>query len=371
MAAFEAFEVPNKKSFVRGECVVAGWVIVPVLDAATNSIHSKVTCLVSTDLKGNLPSSIVNQVTSQQALFPVIISKFLMVSEPKVPDCLQGKTVDGITTKSIVVDIIDKLPRRDWTLAFDGEGVNATGSGSGDGGLEEKEIEQEKIEKEAEAVKEPTPPSLPTPTPTSPPKTRNTPTPTPTPSPTSTSGVIVPTSPALTLSPPSILFSFLALHLPVFLWALCKFSFLSPILDPLRGIFFALGLVVGLRFFAERRLGRSMTYADGSGVGLAGNGNGGTGAVTTTFVVDLKKVLRYIEGCRKTQRSKDKDKDKGGSDNLKSEVAVTHIALKAAAQVLGEMPAFNGRKVSLPLLGLSGYFPNATIDVSTALGKHR
>ena len=49
---------------------------------------------------------------------------------------------------------------------------------------------------------------------------------------------------------------------------------------------------------------------------------------------------------------------------------MTHIAMRAVAQVLEEMPSFNGRKVNLPLLGIKGFFPNATVDVSTALGRH-
>ena len=107
-----------------------------------------------------------------------------------------------------------------------------------------------------------------------------------------------------------------------------------------------------------------MTYRDGSTVGLCGNGNGGTGAVKAKFNVDLKKILRYI------QREKGGAKRPGGKGNLEGDsIAVTHIALKALALTLKEMPIFNGRRVKLPLIGVEGWYPNVGIDVSTTAGR--
>ncbi|GMH92571.1 hypothetical protein TL16_g12384 [Triparma laevis f. inornata] len=94
------------------------------------------------------------------------------------------------------------------------------------------------------------------------------------------------------------------------------------------------------------------TSPNGTTVGLMGCGNGGTGSVKCDFNVDLKKVLRFIE----TKKSD------GGT------VAVTHIALKALALALREYSLFNGRNVRLPILGVEGYYPNASVDVSTAAG---
>lgn len=47
---------------------------------------------------------------------------------------------------------------------------------------------------------------------------------------------------------------------------------------------------------------------------------------------------------------------------------MTHIALKALALALKEYKIFNGRKVRLPILGVEGYYPNVSVDVSTAAG---
>ncbi|GMH52175.1 hypothetical protein TrRE_jg12985 [Triparma retinervis] len=57
------------------------------------------------------------------------------------------------------------------------------------------------------------------------------------------------------------------------------------------------------------------------------------------------------------------------SSSDEGSIAVTHIALKALALTLREMPTFNGRRVNLPLIGVSGWYPNAGIDVSTTAGR--
>ena len=48
---------------------------------------------------------------------------------------------------------------------------------------------------------------------------------------------------------------------------------------------------------------------------------------------------------------------------------MTHIAVKAVASALSEHRIFNGRYVRMPLIGVEGYYPNATVDVSTAAGQ--
>ena len=66
-----------------------------------------------------------------------------------------------------------------------------------------------------------------------------------------------------------------------------------------------------------------------------------------------KQVLAYISASR----------SRGAS------VAVTHIAVAAVARALSEHRIFNGRYVRMPLIGVEGYYPNATVDVSTAAGS--
>jgi len=227
ISAFEAFEVPNTKGFVRGECVVAGWVIRPFVDGETGNIWSRVTTVVSTDLKGSLPGSIVSQVTSQQALFPVIISKFMDRMEPPLATHLKEYKIDDITNEALIKDVIEKRNG--------GEGdKKSIGNGS------------------APPSPSAPPPAAAHPSPTTPPLARKK---------TSSNassidsatkkisftvdekqssssnghaknggsnsnnnnGVIVPTSPVLTLSKPSLFFSSFALYLPVISWAVSKY----------------------------------------------------------------------------------------------------------------------------------------------------
>ena len=196
------------------------------------------------------------------------------------------------------------------------------------------------------------------------------------------------------MNKPSLSFTATSLLLPVLLW-LGSQLILPQTFAPLRGLAFIFGLFVGLRGFALRRLGLPMTFVDGSAVGLNGNGNGGTGAIRANFVIDLKRVLRYIGDSKKDARppvrpggaakgvsptnnnNNSSNNSAGGGGGApgapgevsQDEIAVTHITLKAVAQVLKEFRCFNGRKVRLPLLGIEGYFPNSSIDVSTAVGK--
>jgi len=352
ISAFEGYEVPKVKGFVRGSCVIAGWIIRPIVDEASGELHSKVTIVVSTDLKGNLPTSIVNQVTSQQALFPVIISKYLKEGGGSAGWDSLGGGVEDITDETLIRDVIRKREEVTEGTAQAAETAELTPTPAPASSPSRKKI----------AFASDTAPTTPkiqseskksgfTATTTSPPINKTGTKATTKRGGNHFDGVVVPTAPALSNKKPSLLWSMLALYLPVILWGIAKFAVPSVLLQS-RGILFFLGLMIGLRLFARRRLGVPMSYVDGSAVGVAGNGNGGTGAVHTNFTVDLKRVLKFIE------------------ENRKMEVAVTHIAMRAAAQVLDEMPAFNGRRVTLPLLGIRGFFPNATIDVSTALGKH-
>eukprot|EP00518_Triparma_eleuthera_P018593 CAMPEP_0197548076 /NCGR_PEP_ID=MMETSP1320-20131121/2280_1 /TAXON_ID=91990 /ORGANISM="Bolidomonas sp., Strain RCC2347" /LENGTH=381 /DNA_ID=CAMNT_0043108007 /DNA_START=112 /DNA_END=1254 /DNA_ORIENTATION=+ len=77
IAATEAKGLPGPygepaRGRVRGECVIGGWVIEK--DEATGG--TRVSIVVSSDLKGGLPGSIVAAVTRQQAMFPRIIEKW-------------------------------------------------------------------------------------------------------------------------------------------------------------------------------------------------------------------------------------------------------------------------------------------------------
>ena len=292
---------------------------------------SQVKVIVCSDLKGSLPGNVVAQVTQQQAMFPVIISKYLQETEPTPPRRLaEGE----ITNEGVIESVIKHLPK-------ELQGAPPP--------LVEEEVRNEAA---APLVARAPSPSAAAPSPTA----------ALAPSPTSDSlGVHIPTSPVKGLDKPSLAFSSLALFLPVILWGVAKYYLTS--LAPLRGFMFIVGLAAGLRIFATRRLGEAMSYTDGSSVGLCGNGNGGTGAVTCSFSVDLKKMMRYIETRRTTARRACDKKAPA------SEIAVTHIALKACALVLNEMALFNGRAVRLPLLGINGYYPNATVDVSTSAGR--
>ena len=306
---------PKIRGFVRAECIIGAWLIEEVV-LEGGKRGSKVKILVCSDLKGSLPSNVVSMVTQQQAMFPVIVGRWMSENVP-FDDPRFDKP---LTEKNIIESVINRMP-------------------------------------EDMQVGAKPPPS--TPSPAQPPTTN-----------TKSKGgsrvqnrdlslgVNIPTSPAKSQGKPSIFFISVALFFPVILWYCVKFHFTH--LAHYRGFLFLAGLVLGLRAFCVRRLGQPMSYKDGSSINLCGVGNGGTGAVKCKFVVDLKKILRYIQTRQGGKRQ---------SRPVSDSVAVTHIALKALAVTLSEMKLFNGRKVKLPLLGVEGYYPNSGVDVSTSAGK--
>ncbi|GMI40530.1 hypothetical protein TeGR_g4100 [Tetraparma gracilis] len=340
-----AASIPGACATVRGDAVmpfpplqvfatvIAGWVIEP--KSTPSGLHSSVKVIVCSDLKGALPGKVVAQVTQQQAMFPVIIGKYMKETQPRPPPRLTSE--EPLTDALVIENVIKHLPAE----------LNVPPPG----GAPAPPAPRPTIS--AAAPPAPSAPAAP-PTPVS--------APVPPPPSSASLGVNIPVSPLRNLSKPSLTFSALALFLPVLLWALAKYKFRH--LAPLRGFLFSVGLACGLRIFCQRRLGTAMSYTDGSSVGLCGNGNGGTGAVTCSFSVDLKKMMRYIEARRTTSR-------RAGDSSKKeaSPLAVTHIALKACAIVLQEISLFNGRSVKLPLLGINGYYPNASVDVSTSAGR--
>ncbi|GMI09625.1 hypothetical protein TrVE_jg9693 [Triparma verrucosa] len=328
---------PKIRGNVRGSCLIGGWTIKKHIGEG-GEVESKVQIVVSSDLKGGLPSSIVQVVTQQQAMFPVIIGKWIMgQTEGREIE----KDLEADVTEENVLKVVEKLPK----------GLNVKhkfGESEHDGADSSPDLVDE-VE-ESNRPNSPVPPSNNSNSslriPSSPNSNSNSNS-----SPSSRDfGVNVTTAPSLTPTKPSLTFTTFALSLPVLLWAACQTLF--PTLYNSRGFMFLLGLVLGLRSFVTRRLGTQMTYKDGTTVGLMGCGNGGTGPVKCSFNVDLKRILRYIE------------RKKGEGES----VAVTHIALKALALSLREYSLFNGRKVRLPLLGVEGYYPNLSVDVSTAAG---
>ncbi|GMI36822.1 hypothetical protein TrCOL_g6126 [Triparma columacea] len=353
---------PKVKGNVRAEAVTAGWVISEVkLDDGSRG--SRVHIVVCSDLKGSLPGNIKSLVTQQQAMFPVIIGRWMKDNENT-----EDKRFDvRVEERTVIEGVIKKLPN---DLRVGVKKPPPTGA----------EIKGVKLDPQNN-------PRITNPTPTpsrSPPDGtttrlstsllnsalgRSSPTPAFTPSTNSNNnkgssyGVVYECK-GKVIGKPTVMFTSIALFLPVILWTVSKYYLPEPVSSS-RGFLFLLGLIVGLRTFATRRLGRPMSYADGSTVGLCGNGNGGMGEVKAKFNVDLKKILRYI------QKEKGGNKRPGtkGKANEDGSIAVTHIALKALALTLREMPIFNGRRVNLPLIGVSGWYPNAGVDVSTTAGR--
>ena len=78
---------------------------------------------MSTDLKGSLPSSIVNQVTSQQALFPVIVSKYIKSSglEAGVD---YGNDIESITNERLIQEVIKRQPIDNRTIYVNSDAVD-------------------------------------------------------------------------------------------------------------------------------------------------------------------------------------------------------------------------------------------------------
>jgi len=59
--------------------------------------------------------------------------------------------------------------------------------------------------------------------------------------------------------------------------------------------------------------------------------------------------------------------DSGGtlySSESNEDIAVTHVIIRALASALIDNPSFNGRRVSLPVWGIFGYYPRDTVEIS-------
>jgi len=129
-------------------------------------------------------------------------------------------------------------------------------------------------------------------------------------------------------------------------------------------------LYFSVRHWARKELGDAILYSDGSTVRPSGGHTRlGTGQLTSRFTVDLKGVLRYIGNKKQeNKRSANNNSDRTKSD---SEVAVSHIVVKAISFAMEEMSIFNTRRTSIPLLGLEGCFQRKSISASVVTGIHR
>ena len=105
------------KGRVRGVCVIGGWVI----EKDPDSAGTKVSIVVSSDLKGGLPSSIVGAVTRQQAMFPRIIEKWIS-QEGGGGGATGWDAPSPDVTDEEVVNVVRKLPR---SVRFDAESAAA------------------------------------------------------------------------------------------------------------------------------------------------------------------------------------------------------------------------------------------------------
>ena len=45
---------------------------------------------------------------------------------------------------------------------------------------------------------------------------------------------------------------------------------------------------------------------------------------------------------------------------------VTHVCIQAVAKALSDVPSLNARRIDIPLLGIQGFYPNKTVDVSVS-----
>ena len=71
--SLESTTCPPKRGLVRGELVIGGWVLRPV----NGGNATEVSYVVNLDLKGKIPSIIVNQIVTKQPMQINIIRRFL------------------------------------------------------------------------------------------------------------------------------------------------------------------------------------------------------------------------------------------------------------------------------------------------------
>ena len=170
----------------------------------------------------------------------------------------------------------------------------------------------------------------------------------------------------------SFVFNSMLFIMPSFSWYMA-----SNLYPNHKEIIFVVTFYFTLYFMVRRMLGVKITYPDGSAVGyddVEGHVGLGTEKFTSRFVVDLKGVLRFIGNKREENKEAylQNIQNNGNSNSVSdSEVAVSHIVVKAIALAMSEMSIFNTTRINIPLLGIQGCYQRKRIDVSVVAGIHR
>jgi hypothetical protein len=92
---------PLVKGNVRAEAITAGWVIEEI-KLEDGGRGSRVNIVVASDLKGSLPGNIKALVTQQQAMFPVIIGRWMSDNEPTEERRFDVRVTEGNIIEGVI-----------------------------------------------------------------------------------------------------------------------------------------------------------------------------------------------------------------------------------------------------------------------------
>eukprot|EP00591_Stephanopyxis_turris_P009711 CAMPEP_0195528350 /NCGR_PEP_ID=MMETSP0794_2-20130614/30448_1 /TAXON_ID=515487 /ORGANISM="Stephanopyxis turris, Strain CCMP 815" /LENGTH=1203 /DNA_ID=CAMNT_0040659473 /DNA_START=88 /DNA_END=3699 /DNA_ORIENTATION=- len=386
---------PPLPDHVRADILLGGNILIPENVDDKEGRCIKYQRIVTMDLKGKIPSKILEIVMKSQAMFPLVVEKALHEHEPNPAEKLQGGWEPIPDNEWIVRNLINNIPSLNPKIVD--KDINSR-----------NEIQQSSNSVALE-------PSTGPPSSTSPPTNLDN----EIPSVTTTASFqnrilqyIIPSINAIlnplfgieltSMSPPiqntpqllhkiytTILqvwkhdlpqpttLIMMVLLLPSFLWYFFSKLFPSyPIMAAI--LFFCLPLYIGVRYLImELVLGSPMLYPDNiTPISIhGGNANLGTQQVTCRFTIDLRGVFRFINHKREENSTSVANTDTTipttNLNHKQAEIVITHIVIKAVARALSELKGFNCRSINIPLLGISGFYPNSTVDVSVASGIHR
>jgi hypothetical protein len=265
---------PVEQGVVRAELVLAGYVLTPA------SKGTNVSIVVQTDLKGALPTSLVDHVSSTQ---PLILANLRAVLDN---DVAAGKLAIGkfkSPTYEELLFVADTLSAERKGLAQEMANIethNSLETEAPDSGLAAEGGKAQKLKsKLSDAVQNATDPNI------------------------RRSRVA-----KLTLGRMCVLF------MPVMMYI--------AVPEDLRALGFIFGLAFALSYISRLHLGMPIRKVSTNGFAKVPSGR-----MVINFAVDLTRLIRYLEMKR---------------DETNLEVSITHLVVKGSAVAISEVPSING-----------------------------